>query len=92
MRLIILLIALFPIQIYASDVLQDIEIRAAELGSCSVKQPCEITIEKKQSSYIAKVKKSAMTTEYGVLKYKTGSTTYYVFDADGRYLGVKHTT
>jgi len=33
-----------------------------------------------------------MITEYGVLKYKTGSTTYYEFDAKGQYLGARHTT
>ena len=92
MRKIILLILILPIQAFASDILVGIEIEAAKLSSCSAKQPCEITIEKKQSLYVVKVKQSAVITEYGVLKYKTGSTTYHEFDLNGKHLGARHTT
>jgi hypothetical protein len=92
MKKILLLILILPIQVYASDILEDIEKKAAKLSSCSVKQPCEITIEKKELLFVVKVKKSAVITEYGVLKYKSGSTTYHEFDLKGNYLGARHTT
>ena len=92
MRKILLLVLILPIQVYASDILEEIEKKAAKLSSCSAKQPCEITIEKRQSLYAVKVKQSAIITEYGVLKYKTGSTTYYEFNLKGKHLGARHTT
>ena len=83
---------LFPYYLYAGNILEMIEIKAAELSSCSITQPCEITIDKKNSAYIVKVKQSALVTEYGVIKYKTGSTTYYKFDDQGQCYEVMRTT
>ena len=81
-----------PASIYASELMLEIEEKAAALSSCTKEQPCEITIEKKSVFYVAKVKRSAIITEYGVLKYTTGSTTYYTFDDEGVFIKSKHTT
>ena len=70
----------------------EIERKSAALSICTKELPCEITIEKNGVFYVAKVKRSAMITEYGVLKYKTGSTTYHTFDDKGVFIESKHTT
>jgi len=70
----------------------EIERKAAALSSCSRELPCEITIEKNGAFYVAKVKRSAMITEHGALKFKTGSVTYHIFDDKGAFIESKHTT
>ena len=88
----LLILLLLPTSINASELMSEIEKKSAALSSCTKEQPCEITIEKNGVFYVAKVKRSAIITEYGVLKYTTGSTTYYTFDDEGVFIKSKHTT
>ena len=92
MKKLLALILMLPFYTYAADLLSVIENKAAELNSCSKVQPCIITINKKNKVYFVKVKQSVQVTKYGVLKYKTGSVSYYKFDEKGKYLGFSHTT
>jgi len=92
MKKLITLLFILPFYVYAADLLMVIEKKAAKLNSCSKVQPCVITIDKKNNVYFVKVKQSALITEDGVMKYKTGSISYYKFNEKGEYLGVAHTT
>lgn len=85
------MLLLLPISISASEFTIEIEKKAAALSGCTKKQPCKITLEKTGNTYTAKVSRSAIITEYGVLKYLTGSTTYYIFDANGYLIKTKRT-
>jgi len=92
MKKIFTILLVLPLHVNASELLIEIERKSAELSSCTTEQPCEITVEKSNNKYIAKVKRSVKITKYGVLKYKTGSITYHVFDEKGAYIKTKHTT
>ena len=92
MKHFLLILLFLPVSLNASERLLDIEKKAAELSSCSIKQPCVITVDNTKDFYIVKVKRSTTITEYGVLKYKSGSTTYHKFDKNGVYFESKHTT
>jgi len=92
MKRLLLLFLLSPISLSASELMLEIEKKAAALSSCTIEQPCTITIEINDGLYVAKVKRSTKITEYGVLKYRTGSTTYHIFNDKGAYIKSKHTT
>jgi len=92
MKQILLILLLLPTSLNAAEFMLEIEKKAAELSSCSIEQPCEVTVVKEDGLYVVKVKRSAIITEHGVLKYKTGSITYHTFDNKGIYIKSKHTT
>lgn len=93
MKRLLLILFLLPATLNASELLAKIEKVSAVKSSCTVENPCEITIEgsgKFYKFYIARVKRSVKITEYGVLKYTTGSVSYHTFDANGAYIGTRH--
>ena len=92
MRFLIISVFLFSNAIEASDFTMEIEKRAASLSGCTIERPCVISIEKTKDQYVAIVRSSSLITEYGVLKFRTGSVTYYTFDMDGQLLGSRRTT
>lgn len=90
MNRLLLILFLLPATLNASELLVKIEKVSAVKSSCTVENPCEITIERSGNLYIAKVKRSVKITKYGVLKYTTGSISYHTFDANGAYIGTRH--
>ena len=92
MKNILLIALLLSSSVNASELPLEIEKKAAALSSCTIKKPCEITIEKSSEQYVAKVKRSTIITDYGVLKYRTGSIDYHIFDNKGTHIESKATT
>ena len=92
MRLLATFLLFYSATIYAAEKFIEIEIKAARLSNCSQERPCSIVVKKNNDNYYVKVSSSSLITDYGVLKYLTGSVTYYTFDLDGNPLGTKRTT
>ncbi len=92
MRCLFILLLLIPQALEASDMTMEIEKKAAKLKACSVDKPCIVSISETEDHYVAKVSSSALITEYGVLKFTTGSITFYIFDKNGQLLETKRTT
>jgi hypothetical protein len=92
MKQLFLIILLLPISLNANEVTLEIEKKAAALSACSSENPCEVSVIRDGDFYVAKVKRSTIITNYGVIKYKTGSITYHVFDNKGKYINSNNTT
>ncbi len=86
------LLLFFTGVIHASELSLEMEKQAAALSDCNKNIPCVISISNKKGGYIVKVKKSVVITDYGVLKFKPGSVTYYFFDLDGKLIRSSSTT
>lgn len=92
MKLMIVIAFIFSQALEASSFNLEIEKKAAKLNSCSLERPCMISINKNEDRYIAKVNSFMFITEYGVLKAKAGSITYYIFDLNRKLLETRKTT
>jgi hypothetical protein len=92
--LVIVLLIMLSSTLEASDyqIRIEIEKKAAELSNCSKERPCLVSVSGKNGEYHAKVRASASVTSYGVLKFLTGSVTFYIFDKNGKLRETKRTT
>ena len=89
--LMILGCLLISLSAHSIDVLE-IERMAALEAICSISKPCGITVTVKEDKYIAKVTKSSFISPQGVLRYKSGSITYYIYNLEGVLLDIRKTT
>ena len=92
-NVIIILLSVFlsTTVVRADNLAVKIELKAAEIDYCSSVQPCVVSVEKRNNRFIVTVKKAALITKYGVIKYKSGSTNYHIFNDQGLWLRVTHT-
>jgi len=61
----------------------EIERLAALEANCTKEQPCIISITMDKEKYVVKVNRSTLITPEGVLKFRTGSVIYYIYNSDG---------
>jgi len=91
-KTLLIFFLLVPYYLSASELELEIEKKASELSGCNKNTPCEVMIERNDRGYIVKVKRSVLITEFGVLKYTTGSIHYHIFDEKGTYVESRSTT
>ncbi|MCU7959723.1 MAG: hypothetical protein KZQ58_06930 [gamma proteobacterium symbiont of Bathyaustriella thionipta] len=91
LKIIFLCVFLLSSTARAENLAVKVEHKAAKIDACSATQPCIISVEKRKDKFIVIVKKAALITKQGVIKFKSGNTNHHTFDNNGNWLQVIHT-